>query len=335
MRRRRDTNASDTAIVGAPTGHGGPTLPLPPPSAAATRAEVTALSEQVRELRDHLDGIVRGLTERVEAQLTTVRADHERVQAHIDERVAQLAVEHEVTLSQLAGRLDQQVEAMRTDQQAATQTLAQHMEQALQQLAGQMNSHAERTRAAADDESRRVQDQITHVQNEMRLGLEEIAAHQEAQLTSLSAAIDVLRAQLDTTAQQTAATEMTVMQLKDRVGQIDLDALDAMREKLTSLAGETALVRIEMDRLTGSIDDRFDRIHMRLSEVEAKADSDADVSLAVQLERLDELERAVAEIDPDQFVTRDEWERRPGGAADDRRANPGMHDMTSYAVGGQ
>jgi hypothetical protein len=339
MRRRRHTNANDSVIVGAGSAaspNGSPMAPLPPPTAAATRAEVTALSEQVRELREHLDSIVRGLTDHVDAQLAAVRADHDRVQAHVDDKVARLSVDQEVALSQVGGRLTQQVETIKAEQQAAMQALAQHVELALQQLAAQMNSHAERTQVAADEESRRVHERIAAQHEELRAAIDLGASQQLEHLGAMAAQVDTLRQQLAATTNQAAASAMTVMQLKERVDQIDLEALDAMREKITSLAGETALVRIEMDRMTGSIDDRFDRIQIRLTEVESKADSDADVTMAVQLERLDELERAVAEIDPDRFVTRDEWRRSDGETLadlDGETAPP--QAVNGYAVWGQ
>jgi hypothetical protein len=51
-----------------------------------------------------------------------------------------------------------------------------------------------------------------------------------------------------------------------------------------------------------------------VTDVEALiADATADVSTAVQLERLEELERAIIEIDPSNFVSRSEFQR--SGAA--------------------
>ncbi|HEY3484751.1 MAG TPA: hypothetical protein VGK49_05165, partial [Ilumatobacteraceae bacterium] len=74
--------------------------------------------------------------------------------------------------------------------------------------------------------------------------------------------------------------------------------------------------RIEMERLEKKLNEKTDLIAVRVTEVEAALeDATMDVSTAVQLERLEELERAVMELDPNKFVLRDEPERTGHGAA--------------------
>jgi hypothetical protein len=69
------------------------------------------------------------------------------------------------------------------------------------------------------------------------------------------------------------------------------------------------LVRIEMERLDTAVTERLDAVALRVTDVETQlVDATADVSTAVQLERLEELERAVIEIDPTKFVTRSEFQ---------------------------
>ena len=47
--------------------------------------------------------------------------------------------------------------------------------------------------------------------------------------------------------------------------------------------------------------------NLRLADMEATlADTDMDVSTAVQLERLEEIERAITELDPSRFVLKDD-----------------------------
>ena len=62
------------------------------------------------------------------------------------------------------------------------------------------------------------------------------------------------------------------------------------------------LVRIELDRLAGTTDEKLDRTNLRMAEIEALLSDEMDVSAAVHLERLEEIERALAELDPDTFV---------------------------------
>jgi hypothetical protein len=92
--------------------------------------------------------------------------------------------------------------------------------------------------------------------------------------------------------------------LAERLGRLDEHLLDQVREELSTVVGEATLARIEMDRLTTSTDAKLDRHGLRMAEIEASLADHMDTSAAVQLERLDELERAVAELDPDQCVRR-------------------------------
>ena len=62
------------------------------------------------------------------------------------------------------------------------------------------------------------------------------------------------------------------------------------------------LVRIEIDRVSATTDERLDRASLRMAEIESLLGDEMDVSATVQLERLDELERAISALDPDQFV---------------------------------
>jgi hypothetical protein len=94
--------------------------------------------------------------------------------------------------------------------------------------------------------------------------------------------------------------------LEDKVGKIDESAFDDMKSQMSNAIGEAMLVRIEMDRLAKETNESMDKTALRLADVESKLDDEMDVSAAVQLERLDELERAIAVLDPAQFVRKSE-----------------------------
>jgi hypothetical protein len=97
--------------------------------------------------------------------------------------------------------------------------------------------------------------------------------------------------------------------MREEMSQIDSEQIDELKEKMSTAIGEAVLVRIEMERLDKSLAERFDKVALRVTDVETQiADATADVSTAVQLERLEELERAVMEIDPTKFVTRSEFQ---------------------------
>ncbi len=90
--------------------------------------------------------------------------------------------------------------------------------------------------------------------------------------------------------------------LTEQIGQVDANAIESIREQLSAAVGEAMLVRIEIDRVSASTDEKIDRASLRMAEIESLLGDEMDVSAAVQLERLDELERAISALDPDQFV---------------------------------
>lgn len=102
----------------------------------------------------------------------------------------------------------------------------------------------------------------------------------------------------------------------DELGEQLTGTISELDEKVISAVGEATLARIESDRLSAGIGERLDAIAVRMNEVESQLSDTMDVSAAVQLDRLDELERAVAELDPDQFMLR----TVPDDAAEDRRS---------------
>ena len=86
------------------------------------------------------------------------------------------------------------------------------------------------------------------------------------------------------------------------VAKVDEEAINAVKEQLSSAVGEAMLVRIEVDRFIAAQEEKFDATAVRMSEIEAQLADTMDVSEAVQLERLEEIERALLELDPNQFV---------------------------------
>jgi len=97
---------------------------------------------------------------------------------------------------------------------------------------------------------------------------------------------------------------LKLVTLKEQVDKVDENAIKEVKEQLSATVGEAMLVRIEMERYTTSTEEKLDKNAIRMAEIEAKLEDDMDVSTAVQLERLEELERAIAALNPDQFVRR-------------------------------
>jgi chromosome segregation ATPase len=92
-----------------------------------------------------------------------------------------------------------------------------------------------------------------------------------------------------------------------RLAAVDIDAIDDMKDKVASALGSAEILRIEMERFQKTIGETIDKTSMRLVELEtAIQDQALDVDTAIQLERLEEVERAIIALDPAQFVRRNE-----------------------------
>jgi hypothetical protein len=94
--------------------------------------------------------------------------------------------------------------------------------------------------------------------------------------------------------------------VEQKVANFDESAFDELKGQMSNAIGEAMLVRIEMDRNTAAFNESMDKTALRLADIESKLDDEMDVSAAVQLERLDEMERALSLLDPSKFVMKDQ-----------------------------
>lgn len=91
------------------------------------------------------------------------------------------------------------------------------------------------------------------------------------------------------------------------------DVVDDLREKISGAIGEAVLVKIDLERFEKVVNAKSDQLVVRVAEVEARiADVTMDVSIAVQLDRLEEIERALIELDPAKYVLKDDTVRTGG-----------------------
>ena len=92
-----------------------------------------------------------------------------------------------------------------------------------------------------------------------------------------------------------------------------------MKDRVASAAGEVELVRIEVERFQKSMGESMDKTLGRIVDLETQMqEQHMDVDTAVQLERLEEVERALIALDPSQFVRRGDSDMSPhdGPASD-------------------
>ena len=106
-------------------------------------------------------------------------------------------------------------------------------------------------------------------------------------------------------------------EVEKSVGGIDEKVLDELKDKMSSAVGEAMLVRIEMERLEKAVNEKTDTLTVRMTDVETQVqDATMDVSTAVQLDRLEEIERSLLEIDPTKFVLKNESVKNDAPDAD-------------------
>ncbi|MBI4884409.1 MAG: hypothetical protein HY826_10190, partial [Actinobacteria bacterium] len=99
--------------------------------------------------------------------------------------------------------------------------------------------------------------------------------------------------------------------LTETIGQVDAKAIEGIREQLSAAVGEAMLVRIEIDRVSANTEEKLDKAGLRMAEIESLLGDEIDVNASVQLERLDELERAISSLDPEQFVRKTDPSTKP------------------------
>jgi hypothetical protein len=264
-------------------------------SAQTTAALQQELNRATADLQRQLDEAVRSLFDRQSESDEQRRADIALARAEIAAARDDLAAANE--------RVAETQTRLRTELLAVTETVAA---QVRDELATEIRAAAERSdaidhRVTALDAT--VDDRVAAAESRVDERLAVVAARVADDLGPRLEGLDTSLAALTADHERTA---FNVLTLQDRLGEIDARALDMLRERVSTVAGEAALARIEMDRLTAGLDDRFDRILQRLGSVETKVTSDSEVEMSVQLDRIDELERALAELDPDRYVLRDE-----------------------------
>ncbi len=155
--------------------------------------------------------------------------------------------------------------------------------------------------------------------NERMLGLEtrmneeigqrvaDIDAHVGRIGVGLDEAVDALNDRIAKADAKFTDVETNIASLREQMENVDEEAIDEMKDKISSALGQAELVRIEMERFQETITGNLENTAVRLTEIETTVQEQSmDVATAVQLERLEEVERAVLMLDPDIIRSRDD-----------------------------
>lgn len=85
-----------------------------------------------------------------------------------------------------------------------------------------------------------------------------------------------------------------------------IEHVEPIRARCASLTQTTLQLQDELTAQRSSLTEGLAAVHDQLREVEDAMAGDAMAAISAHLDRVEELERAVAELDPDRFVTRSE-----------------------------
>lgn len=142
------------------------------------------------------------------------------------------------------------------------------------------------------DSERTALDLIGEVEARVRHDIGERIAEADAGIMRAGQALDEALAAL---AQRLAAVSD---RLEDIVEAQSPGRIDAISDDLDGLRADHGALRGELERLRDEHIDGRDRLLVRMADLEARAAERVDVHTAVQIERLDEIERQLLALDP-------------------------------------
>ncbi|MEX1104786.1 MAG: hypothetical protein WEB78_01190 [Ilumatobacteraceae bacterium] len=191
----------------------------------------------------------------------------------------------------VAGALDARMLTLHRDMGVALEGLATQLQERATTLQGKIDTSESRGVDRSLDLEARIKDEQGRKMAELQAVLGRNASGFDEAIIAVSRrVIDVENTLHDNDARLT--------EIATQVGKLDESVLDEFREQVDKAVGEATLVRIEIDRLVTSTQERLDHSAVRLSQIEEFVSDVVDVSASVQLERLDELERQMLFLAP-------------------------------------
>lgn len=266
---------------------------------SAARPVVKQLEHRQAQLEQDLAGLdrsVRKFDEQAAAMVQHFNVMAETTEARLDEVSDQVA-------EQLDGRLASL--SMRMDEISA---------QAARQQAEVSNVVGSRVDQAEDRINERILTAEARINDTMGQRIADIDAYVGRVSAGLDDAVATLSDRIAAAESRFDDVNRAIDAIAGRLDAVDVDAIDEMKDRVASAAGEVELVRIEVERFQASMGESMDKTVGRIVELETQMqEQHMDVETAVQLERLEEVERALLALDPSQFVRRDETSPSPSG----------------------
>jgi hypothetical protein len=237
----------------------------------ALDASIRKFDEQAGQMVTHINAV----TTAIDARLERVSAD---VMSSFDERIAAMVI-----------RIDE-VSAAAARQQSEVSNI----------VGARVDTSEERT-------NERIVGLETRINEEVGQRVADIDAHVGRIGAGLDDAVITLNDRIAAADGRFTEVEAEFATIREDLGNVDVEAIDEMKDRVSSALGQAELVRIEMDRFKEEVDSTVEKTAVRLTEIETTVqDQNMDVETAVQLERLEEVERAVLMLDPDIIRSRED-----------------------------
>ena len=267
--------------------------------AAVRGVDAETMIEIRQVVRDDMEKAFNG----VNSRLDDFAVAHKR----FDEQSGALVHHVNETITNLSNRMDegdQQIAAAVDDRIATFET---EIGASLESFAGQVNEHANTLLSKLESSETRSIDRLLELEARTREEQGTKIANVEATIGRVGSGFDdamiAVNQRLLGVENQMYDFDERVGEMAERLARVDENVLEDVRKEMSAAIGEATLVRIELDRVREEINGKIDLQIVRMSEIEGMLTDTMDVSTAVQLERLDELERQMQLIEPSKVAS--------------------------------
>jgi len=266
--------------------------------AAAVESAARPILKQVEHRQDKvetdvlaLDGSIRKFDEQAGKMVSHINSVTTAIDARLERITADVSTSFDERFAGVVMRIDEVSAAAARQQAEVSNIVGTRVDASEERITERMNGLETRLN---DEIGQRVADIDAHVG---RIG------------AGLDDAVITLNDRIAKADARFADVEAEFASIRQDLADVDADAIDEIKEKVSSALGQAELVRIEMDRFQKTIADNLEETAVRLTEIETTVqDQHMDVETAVQLERLEEVERAVLMLDPDIIAERNSAE---------------------------
>lgn len=259
----------------------------------------TQLETAMAPLQQRFDRTTELLASRIEELQNAAR--------RFDEQSSALVDHVNDTTSSLSRRMDDTGRAFASHLDERTMSLSQRVDDAMNGMRQHVSEQVSTFGRKIEDTENKVIDRALAMEERINEQTGVRLAGVEATIGRISSGIDdaivALSHRVIDLENRNSTVAARVEEIAVQIESVDQEAINNLREQMSSAVGESMLVRIELERVASSTGEQFDKLNVRMAELAADiAESTLDVSTAVQLERLEEIERSLVELNPDQFV---------------------------------